>query len=145
MASSLRCLPPPIATDRSPSSTSSGPRTRSSLSRRKPTLPRDSPRSLPVSYRPLPDPGRPSGRSSRTPTGRLRPEKREEPMITIRQGRGNAARGVAIGIIVAGLLGLAVPAGADTTHGVDRETLYLQTPSGVPEYPNPHYPNHKPL
>jgi hypothetical protein len=66
-------------------------------------------------------------------------------MITIRQGRGNAARGVAIGIIVAGLLGLAVPAGADTTHGDGSETVYLETPSGVVEYPNPQYPNHKPL
>ena len=66
-------------------------------------------------------------------------------MSTIRKGRGNAARGVAIGIVVAGLLGLAVPAGADTTHGDGSGTVYLETPRGAVEYPNPQYPNHKPL
>ena len=66
-------------------------------------------------------------------------------MITIRQGRGNAARGAAIGIIVAGLLGLAVPAGADTTRRDGSETVYLETPSGVVKYPSRQYPNHKPL
>jgi hypothetical protein len=52
---------------------------------------------------------------------------------------------VAIGIIVAALLGLAVPAGADTTHGDGSATVYLETPSGVVEYPNPQHPNHRPL
>ena len=66
-------------------------------------------------------------------------------MITVRQGRGNAARRIAIAIVVAGLLGLAVPAGADTTQGDAGETVYLETPRGALEYPNPQYPNHKPL
>ena len=66
-------------------------------------------------------------------------------MITVRQGRGNAARRIAIAIVVAGLLGAAVPAGADTTQGDASETVHLETPSGALEYPNPQYPNHKPL
>jgi hypothetical protein len=66
-------------------------------------------------------------------------------MITITQGRGNAARRMAIVIVVAGLLGVAVPARADTTHGARSGTVCLETPNGALEYPNPQYPNHKPL
>jgi hypothetical protein len=66
-------------------------------------------------------------------------------MITIRRTRGNSARRMAIGILIAALLGAAVPAGADTTHGDGSESVYLETPSGVVEYPNLQYPNHKPL
>jgi hypothetical protein len=66
-------------------------------------------------------------------------------MITITQGRGNAARRIAIGIVVAGLLGVAMPAQADTTHADGSGTVHLETPNGVLEYPNPQYPNHKPL
>ena len=66
-------------------------------------------------------------------------------MITTRQGRGNAARRTAIGIALAALLGVAVPAQANTTHADCSETVYLETPNGAVEYPNPQYPNHKPL
>jgi hypothetical protein len=66
-------------------------------------------------------------------------------MITIRHARGNGARRMAIGIVIAGLLGVAVPARADTTHAVGSRTVYLETPNGVLEYPHPQYPNHKPL
>jgi hypothetical protein len=66
-------------------------------------------------------------------------------MITIRQTRGNSARRMAIGIVIAALLGAAVPARADTTHAGGSGTVYLETPNGVLEYPNPQYPNHKPL
>ena len=66
-------------------------------------------------------------------------------MITIRQGRGNAAKRMAIGIVIAGLLGVAVPAQANTTPADRSETVYLETPNGVVAYPNPQYPNHKPL
>ena len=67
-------------------------------------------------------------------------------MITIGRARGTAARRVAIGIVVAGLLGVAVPARADTTHPDGSGTVYLETPDGGElEYPNPQYPNHKPL
>jgi hypothetical protein len=52
---------------------------------------------------------------------------------------------MAIGIVIAALLGAAVPARADTTQGVAGEAVYLGTPSGVLEYPDPRYPNHKPL
>jgi hypothetical protein len=66
-------------------------------------------------------------------------------MITIRRARDNAARQIAIAIVVAGLLGAAVPARADTTHADGNKTVYLETPNGVLGYPNPQYPNHKPL
>jgi hypothetical protein len=66
-------------------------------------------------------------------------------MITIRRTRGNSARRMAIGIVIAALLGAAVPARADTTHAGGSGTVYLETPNGVLEYPNPQYPNHKPL
>jgi hypothetical protein len=66
-------------------------------------------------------------------------------MITIREARGNAARRIPIAIVVAGLLGVAVPARADTTHADGSKTVYLETPNGGLEYPNPQYPNHKPL
>jgi hypothetical protein len=66
-------------------------------------------------------------------------------MITIRQARGKAAGRIAIAIVVAGLLGVAVPARADTTHADGNETMRLETPHGVLEYPSPEYPNHKPL
>ena len=66
-------------------------------------------------------------------------------MITIRQARGNATRQIAIATVLAGLLGVAVPARADTTHADGNRTVYLETPNGVLEYPNPQYPNHKPL
>ena len=66
-------------------------------------------------------------------------------MITIRQGRSYAARRMAIGMAIAGLLGVAVPAQATTAPADHSETVYLETPNGVVEYPNPQYPNHKPL
>ena len=66
-------------------------------------------------------------------------------MITVRQGRGNAARRIAIAIVAAALLGVAGPARADTTHADGSETVHLETPNGALEYPNPRYPNHKPL
>ena len=66
-------------------------------------------------------------------------------MITIRQGRSYAARRMAIGMAIAGLLGVAVPAQATTAPADRSETVYLETPDGVVEYPNPQYPNHKPL
>lgn len=66
-------------------------------------------------------------------------------MITVRQRRGNAAKRMAIGILIAALLGVAVSAGANTTPADRSETVYLETPNGVVEYPNPQYPNHKPL
>ena len=66
-------------------------------------------------------------------------------MITVRQGRGTATRRIAIASVAAGLLGVAVPARADTTRADGSETVHLETPSGALEYPNPRYPNHKPL
>ena len=66
-------------------------------------------------------------------------------MITIRRTRGTVARRMAIGIVIAALLGAAVPARADTTQGDAGEAVYLETPSGVLEHPDPRYPNHKPL
>jgi hypothetical protein len=66
-------------------------------------------------------------------------------MITVRQARGNDARRIAIAIVVAGLLGVAGPARADTTHADGSKTLHLETPNGGLEYPNPQYPNRKPL
>jgi hypothetical protein len=67
-------------------------------------------------------------------------------MITIGRARGNTARRVAIGIVVAGLLGVAVPARADTTPADRSGIVHLETPDGGElEYPNPQYPNHEPL
>ena len=66
-------------------------------------------------------------------------------MITITRTRATAARRLAIGIVIAALLGAAVPARADTTQGDGSGTVYLETPRAVLEYPNPQYPNHKPL
>ena len=66
-------------------------------------------------------------------------------MITSSNARGSAARGVAIGIIVAGLLGAAVPARADAAHRDGDPTASLESPDGALEHPDPRYPNHKPL
>jgi hypothetical protein len=66
-------------------------------------------------------------------------------MFMITQGRRDAVRRMVIAIVVAGLLGVALSARADTTHGDGSGTVYLETPRGVLEYPNPQYPNHKPL
>jgi hypothetical protein len=57
----------------------------------------------------------------------------------------NAAVRLALGVVVAGLLYASVPAHADSTHIYTSRAEYLTSQTAPQAYPNPEYPNHKPL
>ena len=66
-------------------------------------------------------------------------------MITTSYRRSNAAVGLALAIVVAGLLYVVGPARADSTHMYASRAEYASSQKATQAYPNPQYPNHKPL
>jgi hypothetical protein len=66
-------------------------------------------------------------------------------MRTTKYRRSNAAVRLALGVVVAGLLCVGVPAHADSAHIYASRAEYLSSQTAPQPYPNPEYPNHKPL
>jgi hypothetical protein len=66
-------------------------------------------------------------------------------MSRTRQRRGHPAARVALGIVVAGLMAAGLPAQADSADTYASRAEYMASQKAAPAYPNPQYPNHKPL
>jgi hypothetical protein len=66
-------------------------------------------------------------------------------MFTTSNLRSNAAVGLALAVVVAGLLYVVVPARADGTRMYASRAEYAASQAAAQAYPNPEYPNHKPL
>jgi hypothetical protein len=66
-------------------------------------------------------------------------------MGTTSYRRSTAAVGLALTIVVAGLLYMVVPARADGTQIYASRAEYASSQKATQAYPNPQYPNHKPL
>jgi hypothetical protein len=65
-------------------------------------------------------------------------------VIATRQS-ARAAAVAALAIVVAGMLSVCLPAQAATTDTYNSRAAYTSAQSAAPAYPNPQYPNHKPL
>jgi hypothetical protein len=66
-------------------------------------------------------------------------------MINTSYLRSNAAACLALAVVVAGLLYVVVPARADSTDIYASRAEYAASQTAAQTYPNPEYPNHKPL
>jgi hypothetical protein len=66
-------------------------------------------------------------------------------MITLRQQRGAIAARVALGLVVAAALVGAAPSYAAHAHPCPKHFPVSNYPCTHQAYPNPEYPNHKPL
>jgi hypothetical protein len=66
-------------------------------------------------------------------------------MTTARQRGGSTAAGVALGAVVACILSVGLPAEAAPNDTYAGRAGYMSTQDAAAAYPNPQYPNHKPL
>jgi hypothetical protein len=66
-------------------------------------------------------------------------------MVTTSYRRSNGLVGLTLAIVVAGLLYVVVPASADGTQIYASRAEYASSQKATQAYPNPQYPNHKPL
>ena len=66
-------------------------------------------------------------------------------MVTTSYRRSNAAVRLALAAVVAGVLFVGAPARADGTHIYGSRAEYASSQKATQAYPNPEYPNHKPL
>jgi hypothetical protein len=66
-------------------------------------------------------------------------------MVTTSYRRSNAAVRLVLAAVVAGLLCVGAPAPADGTHIYASRAEYASSQKATQAYPNPEYPNHKPL
>jgi hypothetical protein len=66
-------------------------------------------------------------------------------MSRIRLRRAHPAARVALGMVVAGLIAAGVPAQAESADTYASRAEYMANQNAAPAYPNPEYPNHKPL
>ena len=61
------------------------------------------------------------------------------------QRRGHPAAPMALGMVVAGLIAAGMPAQAESADTYASRAEYKATHKAAAAYPNPQYPNHKPL
>jgi hypothetical protein len=66
-------------------------------------------------------------------------------MIRTRQRTRNIAVRAALGLVIASALTVGAPAQAASTDTYASRAAYLATQNTAQAYPNPQYPNHKPL
>ena len=66
-------------------------------------------------------------------------------MISTRHGLANRAARAALLLVIAGTFLVSATGAAASTDADASRTTKIWTPGGVKEYPNPEYPNHKPL